>query len=106
MFNSLMNLNCLLPCCCHRDREPDLGLLELSSPAIQPLPDVALQAGEPAGGAGGSQQDQQGPQGASLVKLQELHSSLMHELKSLKKSCKTLQEVGNSFSGDDEGVKG
>ena len=42
MFNSLMNLKCLLPCCCHRDREPDLGLQEPSAPAIQPLPDVAL----------------------------------------------------------------
>ena len=37
MFNSLMNLKCLLPCCCHRDREPDLGLQEPSAPAIQPL---------------------------------------------------------------------
>ena len=68
MFNSLMNLKCLLPCCCHRDREPDLGLQEPSAPAIQPLPDVALQQ-EPAGGPGGSQQDHQGPQGPSISEL-------------------------------------
>ena len=99
IFNRLMDLKCLLPCCC---REPDPGLPEPSAPAIptqQPLPDVELQQGPPggpAGGPGGSQQDLQGPQGPSLSEVQDLQSALIQEIKSLKRSmwyCKRLEEV-------------
>ena len=105
MLNSLMNLKCLLPCCCHRDREPDLGLQEPSAPAIQPLPDVALQAGEPVGGPGGSQQDQQGPQGPSIVEQQGLHSLLMQELKSLKKAAKYSRRLESVSLGVVRGLR-
>ena len=101
MLESIMRLRCLLPCCCRRDRAPELGLQEPSTPS-QPLPDVGLQAGGPAGGPEGSQQDQQGPQGPSISELQELHSSLMHELNSLKKTAKysrRLETVSQGMMG-------
>ena len=103
MFESIMSLSCHLPClCCRRDRAPELGLLEPSAPSIQPLLDLALQQGGP---ARGSQQDQQGPHGASLVELQELHSSLMHELKSLKKSARNNRRLETVSQGMIRGLR-
>ena len=84
MFNRLMDMKCLLLCCC---REPYPELPEPSAPvtlAQQPLPDMELQQGPPggpAGGPGGSQQDLQGPQGPSLSELQDLQNSLIQEMK-------------------------
>ena len=100
-----MSLRCFLPCCCRRDRAPELGLQEPSAPAIQPLPDVALQAGEPAGGPGGSRQDQQGPQGPSIVELQGLHSLLMQEIKSLKKAAKYSRRLESVSLGAVSGLR-
>ena len=83
-----------------------MGLQEPSTPSIQQDPSRqdmgTFQQGVP---AGGSQQDQQGPQGASLVELQELHSSLMHELKSLKKAAKYSRRLETVSQGMMRGIR-